>query len=104
MLPSEQFNQNCLAKVGRTHPLEAIFKKKLELIKPTLFSLFINELYKEIKEMNISIKIGDRLVSILFYADDMVLVVSREADLQKMLKKMAEWCQKWRLRVNKVKS
>ena len=45
-----------------------------DTLSPTLFSLFVNELAKEIKSMNVGIKIGDRLINILLYADDMVLV------------------------------
>ncbi len=72
-------------------------------LSPTLFSLYVNELAKEIRNMNLGVKIGNKLVSILLYADDMVLVASREADLQIMLDKMYEWCKKWRLKVNKSK-
>ena len=35
--------------------------------------------------MNAGITIGDRLINILLYADDMVLLASREADLPKKL-------------------
>ena len=73
-------------------------------LSPTLFSLFINDLANAIKSLNVGIKVGNKLVNILLYADDMVLVASREADLQKMLSKMAEWCNKWRLVVNRSKS
>ena len=38
------------------------------------------------------------------YADDMVLVASRETDLQKMLDTLYSWCKKWRLSVNKEKT
>jgi len=47
-------------------------------LSPTLLSLFINELAKEIKAMNLGIKISNRLISILLYADDMVLLAPRE--------------------------
>ena len=54
-------------------------------LSPTLFSLFVNELAKKNKSMNAGITIGDRLINILLYADDMVLLASREADLPKKL-------------------
>ena len=73
-------------------------------LSPTLFSLFANDLAIEIKNMNLGLKVGNRLVSILLYADDMVLISPREIDLQRMLNKMAEWCHKWRLKVNESKS
>ena len=36
-----------------------------DTLSQTLFSLFVNELAKEIKSMNVDIKIGDRLINIL---------------------------------------
>ena len=43
-------------------------------LSPTLFSLYINELAKEIKNMNKGIKFAGHKISILLYADDMVLI------------------------------
>ena len=73
-------------------------------ISSTLFSLYINELAKEINAMNVGVKFGHVNLSILLYADDMVLVANNEKDLQSMLDKMHEWCSKWRLKVNQDKS
>lgn len=73
-------------------------------LSPTLFSLYINELAKEIKNMNRGINMAGQNISILLYADDMVLITEREQDLQEMLNKMNEWCNQWRIKVNKNKS
>ena len=56
--------------------------------------------------MNKGIKFAGQKISIhvLLYADDMVLISEREDDLQLMLNKMNEWCNKWRIKVNKSKS
>ena len=54
--------------------------------------------------MNLGVKFGHVKLSILLYADDMVLVANNEKDLQSMLDKMHEWCCKWRLKVNQEKS
>ncbi len=35
-VPSQRFNQNHMASVGRPHPLEAIFKKRRKVIKTIL--------------------------------------------------------------------
>ena len=61
-------------------------------LSPTMFSLFVNELAKEIKAMNLRIEIGNRIVSILLYADDVVLLAPREIDLQRLLDKLSIWC------------
>ena len=78
--------------------------KQGDNVSPTLFSLYINELAKEIKDLKCGIKINNIDISILMYADDMVLVANTEEDLQSMLNKMYEWCRKWRLKVNTTKT
>ena len=78
--------------------------KQGDNVSPTLFSLYINDLAKEIKHLNKGIQIGNLNVGILLYADDMVLLGNNEADLQCMLDAMYEWCYKWRLKVNIEKS
>ena len=47
---------------------------------------------------------GNVKLSILLYADDMVLIANNEVNLQAMLNKMHDWCVKWRLKVNESKS
>ncbi len=78
--------------------------KQGDNISPTLFSLYINELAKEINNLNLGVKLDTVKISILLYADDMVLIAENEEDLQKMLSTMQEWCKKWRLKVNSSKS
>ena len=73
-------------------------------LSPTLFSLYINELAKSINNLNLGIKVGNSKVSILLYADDMVLIAKSEKDLQKMLDCMNLWCKQWRLKINTSKS
>lgn len=43
-------------------------------------------------------------LSILLYADDVVLIAENEFNLQKMLNIMGLWCSKWRLAINIVKT
>ena len=45
-------------------------------------------------------KIGNKSVSILLYADDIVLISESEESLQKMLDSVHNWCQKWQLNIN----
>ena len=54
-----------------------------DTLSPTLFSLYINDLAVAIKGLNIGVKLGNELVSILLYADDMVLLSESEADICK---------------------
>ncbi len=52
-----------------------------DVLSTTLFNDYINDLTKEIKDLNIGIYIGDVKISILMYADDIVLLAECEKDL-----------------------
>ena len=75
-----------------------------DCLSPTLFSLYINDLAKTIKEHGPKLMMDNILLNILLYADDMVLIAESEEDLQKLLDIMQQWCYKWRLKVNIEKS
>ena len=75
-----------------------------DCISPTLFSLFINDMAVKIKELRKGIQFGDINVSLLLYADDLVLIANNENDLQQMLNTVTDWCQKWRLKTSTLKS
>ena len=73
-------------------------------LSPTLFSLYINDLAKTLKDSGPQISIGNILINILLYADDMVLIAESEESLQKLLDITHEWCMKWRLSLNRDKT
>ena len=73
-------------------------------LSPTLFALFINALAEEIKQLNMGIDIDERNISILLYADDIVLIAENENKLQAMIDHMYQWCHKWKLKLNIEKS
>ena len=58
-------------------------------ISPTLFSLYINNLAKEIKQMNLGVDIDDYQISILMYADDVALIAPDVESFQRILTKAA---------------
>lgn len=78
--------------------------KQGDNLSPTLFSLFINDLAQEITNLQCGVKFDDDMLSILLYADDIVLLAKTEHDLQNMLNCLFNWCHKWRLVVNESKS
>ena len=73
-------------------------------MSPILFSMFLNDLATGINDLNCGIKIDNSELSILLYADDIVLIAPSEENLQKMLNFVAEWCRKWRMAVNTDKT
>jgi len=74
--------------------------KQGDVLSPTLFALFVNDLAQEIKSANLGIDIDGFNLSILLYADDIVVCTDEEIKLQRMLGIMKDWCNKWRLSIN----
>ena len=73
-------------------------------IAPTLFAMYINSLAQEIKNLNKGVNVDELMVSILLYADDIVLISDSEKGLQEQLNTMHKWCHKWRMKVNMEKT
>ena len=75
-----------------------------DIVSPVLFSMFLNDLATGIKGLDCGVKINGNDLSILLYADDIVLIAPSEGSLQKMLDFVADWCRKWRMAVNNEKT
>ena len=70
-------------------------------LSPTLFALFINDLAKEMKTLDIGVKtIDNEKVCILLFADDIVILAENEQDLQILMNFVDVWCKKWKMKVN----
>ncbi len=65
--------------------------KEGDTLFPTLFGIVINDIVKEINDFNLGVKIGNKKVSILLYADDIVLLSDIENGLQAMLNVHKWW-------------
>ena len=59
--------------------------KQGDILSPTLFSMFINDLAVGVKELNYGIDIGDVGISLSLYADDIVILAPSEEWLQTQL-------------------
>ncbi len=59
-------------------------------LSPTLFGLYIND----VKALNLSINVDDIIISILAFADDIVILAKNEKDLQDILNHVENWCNK----------
>jgi hypothetical protein len=75
-----------------------------DTLSPTLFSIFINDLAKDINVLDNGLKFGESTVSILLYADDVVLLAKNADDLQIMLNTLNAWSKTWLVDINKTKS
>ena len=78
--------------------------KQGDSLSPTLFGIYINDLVNELNQHNLGINIGSMNISILLFADDIVLVADSEYKLQEMLNVVNQWCSKYRLSVNRDKT
>ena len=73
-------------------------------MSPTLFSIFINNLAVEVNNKRCGITIDGKIISILLYADDIVIIAETDENLQIMFNVVNSWCDKWQLQVNEAKS
>lgn len=78
--------------------------KQGDILSPTLFSIFLNDFAIGIKDLGRGVNIFGEEISLLLYADDIVLLAENEANLQKMLDYLHDYCFKNRLTVNMTKS
>ena len=71
---------------------------------PTLFAIYVNSLSECIKTTGKGVKIGEVSISLLLYADDIILLAENELDLQVLLNELHNWCSKWRMAINADKT
>ena len=75
------------------------------ILSPTLFNMFIDDLSTFFKDKGtFQIPLKDHEVSLLLYADDLVLLSDSAIGLQRQLNWLQEYCELWNLRVSKEKS
>ncbi|MES9883911.1 MAG: reverse transcriptase family protein, partial [Sedimenticola sp.] len=74
------------------------------VLSPTLFSLYVNDLTEAIDGLHCGVNFDDDRVSMLLYADDIVLMCENETDLQRMLDVVNDWSRKWRMTINENKT
>ena len=68
------------------------------------FNLFINDLTRHINDVGSGISVGDSSLSILLYADDIVLMADSELELQFLLTRLDQWCRQRGLVISVTKS
>lgn len=73
-------------------------------LSPLLFNLYINDLALNINALGKGITLNDEKISLLMYADDIVLLAENECDLQSMLNELSRWCNINSMSINVKKS
>ncbi len=78
--------------------------KQGDTLSPTMCNIYINDIVDEVKQLNSGVDIDGINISILLYADDIVLISDSEIGLQRLLDKVYDWSLKWRIKFNVNKS
>ena len=74
------------------------------VLSPFLYSIYIDGLHAALRERGLGVSIFGRLVPLLFYADDIVLLARSGAEIHEMLEVLDKYAPKWRFNVNHGKS
>ena len=75
-----------------------------DILSPTIFGIYINDLITEIKHLDLGIKVNDEKICTLLYADDVVIIGNSEEELQSMLNVVSSWGKKYRIRFSAKKT
>ena len=73
-------------------------------LSPLLFSLFISDLESDILGNHDGAQLNDMFLSILMFADDVLLLSSSANGLRNHLSSLQTLCHKWNLRINTEKT
>ena len=90
---------------GFTDPIKS-FKglKQGCVLSPTLFNIFIDDVESIFTENCDPVRLSDKDLNHLLYADDLILISKSPEGLQNCLNHLDEYCQLWDLNVNIAKS
>jgi sorting nexin-29 len=74
--------------------------KQGDTLSPLLFNIFINGIVERVKSRGGGARVGDQKISILLFADNMVLLAESEEELKDLMAAVEEYCKEWHLEVN----
>ena len=73
------------------------------VISPTLFNLYIEELIVRIRKSEKGVKVRDKRLGCLAYADDVVLMAENKEDMEQLMKTADTYGKEWNLRYSAEK-
>ena len=74
------------------------------VLSPVLFSVFINGLVDVVKELGLGVEFGVDMISMLLYADDIVLFAKNRLEMLFISATVYEYSKRWRFEVNVKKT
>ena len=74
------------------------------VLSPYLYAVYINGLDEALRKAGLGVRVYGRVVPLLMYADDVVLMARSPAELQRMLAVLDAYASKWRFTLNQKKS
>jgi hypothetical protein len=69
-----------------------------------LFSIYMEDLINQINESNLGIKLGNKHLGVVLYADDILLLSETKINMQKMLKIVETYGKDWEIKFNPDKT
>ena len=74
------------------------------ILSPILFSIFIDGLARTVKGSKAGVRVGQQVLNILLFADDLVLIAQNQKELQMLLDIVYSYSAQWRFCFNIEKS
>ena len=74
------------------------------IISPILFTLFFNDLEESISVGSHWIDLDTIKLFVMRFADDVVTFAETVVELQRMINRLIEYCDRWHVRVNIIKT
>eukprot|EP00033_Pygsuia_biforma_P003643 GCRY01003989.1.p2 GENE.GCRY01003989.1~~GCRY01003989.1.p2 ORF type:complete len:118 (-),score=9.09 GCRY01003989.1:18-371(-) len=71
-----------------------------DAMSPVLFLMFMEELMSRMKRECVEVKIEEKILALLLFADDIVLMAEKKEDLEKQMEVLGRWSEEWRMDVN----
>lgn len=95
-------NINCAVKINDHYadPFDVNGVKQGCKLYPTLFRIYINDSADDIKSLNYGVSFDNKVLSLLMYTDNIAVIASKAASVQRMLAHLTDWYKKWRLLIN----